>query len=163
MLLFLQNVLCCFLYILPVKLAVRDNGLNCLYFYPKEFIAEAEKRGLADKDATMEKGKRFMILFCIFLYVVVVLIVGVWNRAADFKTAYWQSYMFAVVMNWFDGICIDRLWVGHDKVWQIKGMEGLPYVKPWKTVLTKRGLATVLYLVIALAVAAPAMLLANLF
>lgn len=28
------------------------------------------------------------------------------------------------------GIVIDRLWVGHSKIWRIKGMEGVPYVKP---------------------------------
>lgn len=48
---------------------------------------------------------------------------------------------------------LDRLWVGHSKIWVIEGMEGIPYIKPWKTVLVKRGLATVLYLIIALAVA----------
>lgn len=32
-------------------------------------------------------------------------------------------------------------------------MEGIPYVKSWKTVLIKRGVATVLYLVVALVVA----------
>ena len=32
-------------------------------------------------------------------------------------------------------------------------MEGVPYVKPWKTVLIKRGAATVLYLLIAAAAA----------
>ncbi len=32
-------------------------------------------------------------------------------------------------------------------------MEGSPYIKPWKSVLIKRSLATVLYLVIALVVA----------
>ena len=32
-------------------------------------------------------------------------------------------------------------------------MEGIPYIKPWKTVLTKRGLATILYLIIALVTA----------
>ncbi len=56
-------------------------------------------------------------------------------------------------MNWFDGIMLDRLWVGHGKVWVIEGMEGSPYIKPWKSVLIKRSLATVLYLVIALVVA----------
>lgn len=30
-------------------------------------------------------------------------------------------------------------------------MEGVPYVKTWKLVLTKRAIATVLYLIIALA------------
>lgn len=64
MLIVLQNVLFCLLFISLVKCAARNNGLNCLYFYPKEYIEEAHKRGLADKDATMKKGKRFMIPFC---------------------------------------------------------------------------------------------------
>lgn len=76
-----------------------------------------------------------------------------WNHVTDFKTTYLQSYFFLVVMNWFDGIVLDRLWVGHGKGWVIKGMEGIPYIKPWKSVLFKRSLATVLYLVIALVVA----------
>ena len=40
------------------------------------------------------------------------------------------------------GSALDRLWVGHSKIWVIEGMEGIPYIKPWKTVLVKRGLAT---------------------
>lgn len=56
-------------------------------------------------------------------------------------------------MNWFDGIIIDSIWVGHSKIWKIEGMEGVPYVKSWKTIFTRRGLGTVLYLIIALAVA----------
>ena len=71
----------------------------------------------------------------------------------DFKTAYLQACLFLVVMNWFDGIVIDRLWVGHSRIWPIDGMEGIPDVKPWKTVLVKRGAATVLYLVVAFVVA----------
>lgn len=71
----------------------------------------------------------------------------------DFKTAYLQACLFLVVMNWFDGIVIDRLWVEHSRIWHIDGMEGIPYVKPWKTVLVKRGAATVLYLMVAFVVA----------
>ena len=149
----LQNVLYCLLFIGLVKCAVRDSGRNCLYFYPKEYIEEAHKRGIADKDAVMKKGKRFMIPFCIGLLVVLILIISVWNHVTDFKTAYLQAYVFLVVMNWFDGIVLDRVWVGHSKVWAIDGMEGVSYIKSWKTVLVKRTLGTVLYLVIALAVA----------
>lgn len=58
-----------------------------------------------------------------------------------------------MVANWFDGIVLDRLWVSYGKIWRIKGMEGVPYVKPWKTILVKRSLATVLYLIFSLAVA----------
>ena len=41
----------------------------------------------------------------------------------------------------------------HSRIWHIDGMEGIPYVKPWKTVVVKRGAATVLYLVVAFVVA----------
>lgn len=149
----LQMILYCLLFILLVKCAVRDNGINCIYFYPEEYIDEAERRGLVNKEAVMKKGKRFMIPFCIIIFVVLILIISVWNGVTDFKTAFIQSYLFLVVMNWFDGIMLDRVWVGHSKVWKIKGMEGVPYIKPWKTVLTRRGLATILYLLIALVVA----------
>ena len=44
MLLLLQNVLYCLLYVMLIKCAVKNDGLNCLYFYPKEYIEEAEKR-----------------------------------------------------------------------------------------------------------------------
>lgn len=68
----------------------------------------------------------------------------------DFKTACLQSALFLVITNWFDGIVLDRLWVSYSKIWRIKGMEGVPYVK---AVLTKRSLVTVLYLIFSLAVA----------
>ena len=153
MLILVQLVFYCLLYILLVKCAVRDDGRNCLYFYPKEYIEEAERRGIADKKTTMKKGKRFMILFCIAIFVALILIISVWNRVTDFQTAYMQAALFLVVVNWFDAIVIDRLWVGHSKIWILRGMEGIPYVKPWKNILIKRSLATVMYLVLALAVA----------
>ena len=151
--LLLQNILFCLLFILMVKCLVKNNGINCVYFYPKEYIEEADKRGLIDKDAVMKKGKQVMIPFCIILFVVLIAIISGWNKVTDFKTAYLQSYLFLVVMNWFDGIMLDRVWVGHSEIWKIKGMEGIPYIKSWKTVLTKRGLATILYLIIALVTA----------
>lgn len=148
----LQLVLYCLLFLLPIKCVLRNNGINCLYFYPKEYIDEAQKRGIiSDKEAVMKKGKHFMVPFCIAIFAVLIIIISVWNGVKDFKTAYIQSYLFLVVMNWFDGIVLDRLWVGHSKVWVIKGMEGVPYIKSWKNVLVKRSLATVMYLVIALA------------
>jgi len=155
----LQIALFCLLYILMVKFAVRDSGLNCLYFYPKDFLAEAERRGLADKDAVMKKGTHFMVPFCLILLVALVSMIAFWNHVTDFRTAYIQSALFLVVVNWFDAFIIDRLWVGHSKIWVIQGMEGIPYVKSWKTILVKRSLGTVMYLVISLAVAGIVVLL----
>ena len=54
MLLLLQNVLYCLLYASLIKCAVRNDGRNCLYFYPKEYIEEAQKRGIADKETVMK-------------------------------------------------------------------------------------------------------------
>ena len=153
MMILLELVLYCLLFFLLVKGAARNRGRNCLYFYSKEYLDEAQKRGIADKESTMKKGKRFMISFCIVMFVVLVLIFSVWNHVTDFKTAYLQAYLFLVVMNWFDGIIIDRLWVGHSKIWAIEGMEGVPYLKSWKTFFVRRTAGTVLYLLIALVVA----------
>lgn len=38
MLLIIQLILYCLLFFLMVKAAVKDNGMNCLYFYPPAFI-----------------------------------------------------------------------------------------------------------------------------
>ena len=153
MMIVLQLVLYCLLFFLLVKAAAGNDGLRCLYFYPKEYLEEAQRRGIADKDAVMERGKRFMIPFCIVIFAAPILVIAVWNRVTDFKTAYIQAYLFLVVMNWFDGIVLDRLWVGKSRIWKVEGMEGVPYIKPWRTVLIKRGLATILYLPIALVIA----------
>ena len=153
MIILLQLILYCLLFFLLVKCAARNNGLNCLYFYSDEY-KQAKKRGIVtDLDAVKKKGKKFMIPFCIVMLIALILIIAVWNNVTDFKTAYIQTVLFLVVMNWFDGIVIDRIWVGSSKIWKIEGMEGVPYVKSWKTIFTRRGLGTILYFIIALAVA----------
>ncbi len=153
MILLLQIALYCLLFIALVKYAAKDNGVNCLYFYPDEYLDEAQKRGIADKEATMKKGKRFMVPFCIIMLIVLILIIAVWNHVTDFKTAYIQSVIFLIIMNWFDGIVIDQIWVGHSKIWKVKGMEDVSYVKSWKYMITRRSIGTVMYFVIAAAVA----------
>ncbi len=137
-----------------VKYAAGNSGLNCLYFYPEEYIEEAQKRGIADKEATMKKGKHFMIPFCVIILIALILIISVWNHVTDFKTAYIQAVIFLVIVNWFDGIVIDQLWVGHSKLWMIEGMEGVPYTKPWGYMIKRRILASIMYLGVAVIVAA---------
>ena len=111
----------------------------------------------------MKRGKRFMVPFCIIMLVVLVLIIAVWNRVTTFTAAYWQAVLFLVGMNWFDGICMDLVWVAHGKEWAIPGMEGIPYIKPLKSVLIKRTAGTVLYFIIALPAAGAAVLAGSIF
>lgn len=70
-----------------------------------------------------------------------------------------QTCLFLVVMNWFDGIVIDRLWVGQSRIWRVEGMEGVPYVRPRREVLVRRGLGTAIYLILALPIAGIALLI----
>lgn len=161
MLLLVQIALYCLLYILLVKCAVGNSGLRCLYFYPKAYIEEAHRRGIADKEAVMKRGRRFMIPFCIIIFTAPILIISLWNRVTDFKTAYLQAALFLVIVNWFDALVIDCLWVRHSRIWIIRGMEGVPYVKPWKDILIKRSLATAMYLILALAAAGIAVLIGS--
>jgi hypothetical protein len=162
MLVLLQLILYCLLFIFMVKLAAGNSGLNCLYFYPQDYIEKAVELGLADREEIRKKGKRFMIPFSVILLLALILIVAVWNRVTDFKTAFWQSCLFLVVMNWFDGLVVDHLWVGHSKIWIIPEMNGYPFRRPFRQILLKRSACTVVYLLLAVIPAGIVVLLGRL-
>lgn len=62
-------------------------------------------------------------------------------------------------MNWYDGIVIDRLWVGHSDFWILPGIEDLPFVQTWKQVLKKRGILTFIWFIGAAIVAGIVMII----
>ena len=155
----LQLILFCALFTLMVKLGVGNNALNGLYFYPKPVQEKVFELGLTDRETVARKRKRFMIPFLLILLAALVLIIGLWNGVRTFWTAYWQALLFLEVMNWYDGIVIDRLWVGHSKFWIIPGTEEIPFVQTWKQVLKKRGILTLIWIVGAALVAGIVILL----
>ena len=53
----------------------------------------------------------------------------------------------------YDGVVIDRLWVGHSRFWLLPGCEDIPYVQTWAQVLKKRTLLTLIWIVGAAIVA----------
>ena len=134
----LQLILYCALFTLMVKYAVRDGAINGLYFYPKSVQDRAIEIGLTDRDTMNRKRKRFMTLFYVVMLAALVLIIALWNRVRDFRTAYLQALLFLEVMNVYDGIVIDKFWVGNSKFWLLPGCEDLPYIQTWAQVLKKR-------------------------
>ena len=94
-----------------------------------------------------------MIPFFMVMTAALVLIIGLWNGVDAFWLAYWQALLFLEVMNWYDGVVIDRLWVGHSRFWIIPGTEDIPFVQTWPQVLKKRGILTLIWLVGAAIVA----------
>ena len=143
----IQLFLYCLLFTLMVKLAVRNNAINALYFYPKPVQERALALGLTTKEKVSKSRKIFMTAFYLVLLTALILIIGLWNGVSDFGTAYWQAVLFLEAMNWYDGIVIDRLWVGHSKLWRIKGAEDIPYVQTWRQVLKKRLILTLVWIV----------------
>lgn len=140
-----QLVLYCALFTAMVKFAVRGGAIDGLYFYPKAVQDRAIEIGLTDRPTMDRKRKRFMTLFYIVMLAALILIIALWNRVRDFATAYLQALLFLEVMNIYDGIVIDKLWVGHSRFWLLPGCEGLPYVQTWAQVLKKRGILALIW------------------
>ena len=149
----LQLILFCALFTLMVKIAVGNNALNGLYFYPKPVQERAFEIGLTNPEAVARKRKWFMIPFFLVMLAALVLIIGLWNGIKTYRSAYLQALLFLEVMNWYDGIVIDKVWVGYSKFWLLPGCEDIPYVQTWKQVLKKRGLLTLIWVIGAAIVA----------
>lgn len=150
---FFQLAAFCALFTLMVKTGVGGNALNGLYFYPGAVQERVYALGLTDRETVARKRKRFMILFFLVMLGALLLIIGLWNGVHAFRPAYFQALLFLEVMNWYDGIVIDRLWVGHSAFWIIPGTEDIPFVQTWPQVLKKRGILTLVWIIGAAVVA----------
>jgi len=144
-LIIVQLMLYCALFTLMVKLGVGNSAVNGLFFYPKPVQERVYRLGLTNRETVSRRRKRFMTAFFAVMAAALVLIIRVWNGIHTFRDAYWQALMFLEVMNWYDGIVIDRLWVGHSRFWVIPGAEDIPFVQTWPQVLRKRGILTLVW------------------
>ena len=149
----LQLVIYCMIFTLMVRYAVRGGAVDGLYFYPKPVQERAIEIDLATQETIKKKRKIFMTEFYIVMLAVLVLIIGLWNHVSDFKTAYLQALLFLEVMNVYDGIVIDKIWVGYSKFWLIPGCEDIPYVQTWMQVLKKGSFLAMIWVIGAAIVA----------
>ena len=157
----IQLILYCLLFTATVKFSVIGGAINGLFYYPKTVQERAFELGLSDSETVKRKFKRFMTLFYSVMLIALVFIIAVWNRVHDFKTAYLQALLFLEVMNVYDGVIIDKLWVGHSKFWIIEGAEDIPFVQTWAQVLKKRSFLALVWVIGALIVAGIVVLLAK--
>ena len=149
----LQLTLYCALFTLMVKLGVGNDALNGMFFYPRPVQERVYTLGLTDLATVARRRKRFMIAFFGVMAAALVLIIRAWNGIRAFRAAYWQALLFLEVMNWYDGIVIDRLWVGHSAFWVIPGTEDIPFVQTWPQVLKTRSILTAIWVAGAAVVA----------
>ena len=147
MIIVIQLILYCLLFTAMVALAVRGGAIDGLYFYPKTVQERAFEIGLTTRESMVKKRKVFMTAFYIVMLTALVLIIALWNGVTDFWMAYLQSLLFLEVMNWYDGIVIDKIWVGYSKFWMLPGCEDIPYVQTWKQMLKKRLFLSIVWVV----------------
>ena len=153
MLYIIQIAIFCLLFIIMVRIGVGNSALNGLYFYPKAVRERVYELGLTDRQTVKKKKIIFMTAFYIVMLTAILLIIGLWNGVRDFWTAYIQALVMLEVMNWFDGIVIDKIWVAKSKFWVIAGTEDIPFVQTWKQVLKKRIILSLIWIVGAAVIA----------
>lgn len=141
----LQLVLYCLLFTVVVKLAVVGGAINGLFFYPKAVQERAIELGLSDRETVNRKRRRFMTIFYLVMLAALLLIIGAWNGISTFGAAYWQALLFLEVMNVYDGVVIDKLWVGHSRFWVLPGLEEMPFVQTWRQVAIKRSMLALIW------------------
>lgn len=146
MIILIQLILYCLLFTAMVRYAVRGDAIDGLYFYPKPVQERAIEIGLTTTEVMQKKRKVFMTEFYIVMLTALVLIIGLWNRISDFKMAYVQALLFLEVMNIYDGIVIDKIWVGYSKFWILPDCEDIPYVQTWGRVLKKRSFLAMIWI-----------------
>ena len=142
----LQLIIYCLVFTLMVRLSVRGGAIDGLYFYPKAVQDRAIEMGLTTRETMNIKRKIFMTEFYIVMLVTLVLIIGLWTNISDFKTAYLYALLFLEVMNWYDGIVIDEVWVRYSKFWVLPGCEDMPFVQTIKQMLRKRLFLTLIWI-----------------
>lgn len=158
----IQLILFCLLFTLMVRYSVRGGAVNGLFYYPKTVQERAFEIGLSTEEEMKKKRRIFMTEFYAVMGIALVLIISLWNKITDFKTAYLQALLFLEVMNWYDGIVIDKIWVGYSKFWILPGCEDIPFVQTWKQMLKKRIILTLIWVAGAAIVAGIAVLIAKL-
>lgn len=158
----IQLILFCLLFTLMVRYSVRGGAVNGLFYYPKTVQERAFEICLSTREEMKKKRKVFMTEFYAVMGIALVLIIAVWNKVTDFKTAYIQALLFLEVMNWYDGIVIDKIWVGHSKFWILPGCEDLSFVQTWKQMLKKRIILTLIWVAGAAIVAGIVVLISKL-
>ena len=137
------------LFTVSVIVVVKNGPVDGIFFYPKPVQDRVLELGLTDKNTVKKRSTIYMILILIGIIGFPLLFIAGWNQVTDFKTAFLQALILLEVMNWYDAIVIDFVWVRNSKFWIIPGTEDLPYAKSLKQIIVRRSLATIMYVPIA--------------
>ena len=151
-----QALFFCALFTFQVWLQVRRGALNGLFFYPRPVREEAFAKGLSTPEKLKMQRLCFLIPFVAVQGAVLFLLVYACEASQSFRSAYLHSLFLLEVMNLYDGIVIDKLWVGLDPFWKLPGIDS-PYAQSWPEMFIKRAKLALFWVFAALLPALPAL------
>ena len=93
-----QLFLFCGLFTALVAVGTGGRAINEIYFYPKPVQDRAVELGLTTYETIKRKSRQFMIPFLLIMFAALILIIGLWNRAPDFRSAYFGGTYRAVIL-----------------------------------------------------------------
>ena len=103
------------------------KNLIGLRSYPDEVQTRVRSDPQLGKTVPKEKSTAAILLSNLLLFTVVFSVLGL------------------EVMNIYDGVVIDKLWVGHSQFWVLPGLEDAPFVQTWRQVLKKRSILALIW------------------
>ncbi|MDO4175531.1 MAG: hypothetical protein Q4D42_12285 [Eubacteriales bacterium] len=132
-----------------VWLTTLHGPLGGIHWYPKAAQEKALALGLVTKERLVSRARAVR---CVLLLIVAAIILGsvfLVNRAVGWSIAFGQIYGMLFVMNWYDAIVVDYLWVAKTGYWHIPELGDMPIAKPWSLILKERIMMSLLYIPIA--------------
>lgn len=131
---------------LQIWLFVRKNRLGGIHWYPKEVQQEAIKRRLVTENYIVRRNRLTRLVGLPIMAIIVLGSVFYINEARTWWTAAWQIYLMLFVLNLFDAIVVDYLWVRKTNYWLIPELADLEIAKPLNYLLKERAIAVLAYL-----------------
>lgn len=124
---FMECVVLCVLFTVIVVTISRKDPLAGVNNWPPAIQQRAQELGLTEekqrsgsKAVLVKKLAAALVIALLFAIVVYCL-----NEARSFATGFGYSYFLWTVVNWYDALVIDCLWVCHDKRVRIPGTEDM--------------------------------------
>lgn len=108
---------------------IRDGAVNMVYLYEKDVQERAVELGLTTPEEIKKRACIFKVIGIMLYLSFTMISVFVVNHARGFGSSFCQFVTILLIMQVFDRIVIDVIWVGHTKAWVIPGTEDLmPYI-----------------------------------
>lgn len=125
--LLMECVILCVPFTVIVVTISRKNPLAVVHDLPPAIGQRAQELGLIKEN--QRSGSRVVLVKKIAAALIIALLFAItvycFNDARSFADGFGYSYLIWTVVNWYDALVIDCLWVCHDKRVRIPGTEDM--------------------------------------